>query len=271
MTPQAQRLQRVFLEQGESIVYDYVAFRTLNLEPIHLAALEPHLFRLGYQRFANYQFPEKKLHAWGYIPSVEGLPRIFISELDTTALSPTAQTILNRLCAQVAPGRVAAIDIFWAGRLWQPISWSEYRLLLQESEYAAWVAALGIQPNHFTLSVNHLQQTPSLESVLTIVTEQGIPLNESGGMIKGSPEVLLEQAATLADWMPVEFANHEIHDIPTCYYEFARRYPLPDGTLFPGFVTHSIDRIFESTNAGQAIEPEIDIKKPPTHRNEPGE
>ncbi len=38
--------------------------------------------------------------------------------------------------------------------------------------------------------------------------------------------------------------------IPSCYYEFALRHPDPaTGRLFPGFVTPSADRIFESTDS----------------------
>jgi hypothetical protein len=47
----------------------------------------------------------------------------------------------------------------------------------------------------------------------------------------------------------VEFANGERHVIPTCYYEFARRYPDADGKIYEGFVAASADKIFESTNA----------------------
>ena len=36
--------------------------------------------------------------------------------------------------------------------------------------------------------------------------------------------------------------------IPSCYYEFARRYPLPSGEVFQGFVPESADTIFESTD-----------------------
>jgi hypothetical protein len=43
-------------------------------------------------------------------------------------------------------------------------------------------------------------------------------------------------------------AQAERHEIPTCYYEFARRYPLADGRLYQGFVAASADRIFESTH-----------------------
>ena len=56
-----------------------------------------------------------------------------------------------------------------------------------------------------------------------------------------------KQGSTMADRQPVEFADGS-HEIPTCYYEFARRYVLPGGRLFQGFVANSADRIFESTH-----------------------
>ncbi len=52
----------------------------------------------------------------------------------------------------------------------------------------------------------------------------------------------------MADRVEMEFAGGEKHVIPTCYYEFARRYPGPDGKLYEGFVAASADKIFESTN-----------------------
>lgn len=36
--------------------------------------------------------------------------------------------------------------------------------------------------------------------------------------------------------------------IPSCYYEFAKRYKDSDGKLYQGFVAKSADKIFESTN-----------------------
>ena len=68
---------------------------------------------------------------------------------------------------------------------------------------------------------------------------------------RGSPEVLLEQASTLADRQTFTFAGGEEHEISTCYYEFARRYPDADGELYQGFVAASADKIFESTNVRQ--------------------
>ncbi len=67
-------------------------------------------------------------------------------------------------------------------------------------------------------------------------------------MDKGQPEVLLEQSSTLADDYAVMFSDGELR-IPSCFYEFAIRYPKADGELYTGFVAASADKIFESTNA----------------------
>ncbi len=38
------------------------------------------------------------------------------------------------------------------------------------------------------------------------------------------------------------------HQVPSCYYEFAKRYKDAKGKLYQGFVAASADKIFESTN-----------------------
>jgi len=72
-------------------------------------------------------------------------------------------------------------------------------------------------------------------------------LNDSGGEIKGSTDVYLEQSSTRADPTQVAFSDGT-KTIPCCYYEFAKRYTMPDGKLFTGFVAQSADKIFESTD-----------------------
>lgn len=249
MTPQAARIKAAFEAKGERVANDHVAFRTLGLEPIGLARLEPLLLARGYRPHEPYDFPGKKLTAFGYTPPSSDLPRVFLSELRVEELSAESSGILKRLAGQVDASRVADPSVLWAGRLWDPVSWAEYEALLAESEYAAWVAALGIRPNHFTIGVNELTQHPEVEDVLRVVEGLGYAINESGGRVKGSPGVLLVQASTLADRMPIEFAGGETHEVPTCYYEFAKRYPDASGELYQGFVAASADKIFESTDA----------------------
>jgi hypothetical protein len=249
MTPQAARIKAAFEDRGETVRNDHVAFRTLALEPIGLEKLEPHVLALGYRRFEPYEFPDKKLRAWGYIPPNAHQPRIFLSELLVDRLSQAAGEILRRCASQIPSARVVSPDILWAGRLWDPVTWQEYELLRGESEYAAWMATIGIRPNHFTISVTDFRKYTSVESVLQVVEELGYAVNDSGGRVKGSPAVLLEQGSTRADQLPMPFADATERPVPTCYYEFAKRYPGPDGKLFQGFVAASADRIFESTDA----------------------
>jgi hypothetical protein len=182
------------------------------------------------------------------MPPQSGLPRVFLSELLVDQLSSPAQTILNRCVEHVSAQRVESIDVLWSGRLWPPITWDEYQRLLVESEYAAWMSTIGIRPNHFTISVTDFQKFASIEAVLSVVEELGFAVNESGGRVKGTPAVLLEQGSTLADQLPMPFAGGIERSVPTCYYEFAKRYPQADGQLFQGFVAASADKIFESTD-----------------------
>jgi hypothetical protein len=248
MAPKAAKIKELFESRGEVVRNDHIAFRTYGLEPVGLSMLEKPILALGYERYEPYRFEAKKLNAFGYLHPSGALPRIFLSELEVGALSEGAQSIIGKLVDQVDLARVTAEDVLWSGRLWSPIAYGDYCQLLEESEYAAWVAALGIRPNHFTISVHDLVQTPTLEGVLDVVEAAGYGINESGGRVKGSPDVLLEQGSTMADKMEVEFAGGEVHEIPTCYYEFARRYPGPGGKLYDGFVAASADKIFESTD-----------------------
>ncbi|MBZ9538814.1 DUF1338 domain-containing protein [Modicisalibacter tunisiensis] len=248
MTPQAQRIHDAFIDAGETIVNDHVAFRTFDRGPITLADLEPHLLALGYTRLEPYDFPAKKLRAYGYLPPDENQPRVFLSELKCDELSTTAQRIIDGLVAQIDPARVATPEVLWAGRLWEAPSFEEYQTLMAESEYAAWLSIIGLRANHFTISINHFRTFDSVEKVLAKVESLGLGINESGGRVKGSPEVLLEQGSTLADRAAFTFAGGQVEEIPTCYYEFARRYHDADGKLYQGFVAASADKIFESTD-----------------------
>ncbi|MDI5891287.1 DUF1338 domain-containing protein [Halomonas rhizosphaerae] len=250
MTPQASRIHDALVADGETVVNDHVAFRTFDRGPVRLADLEPHLLALGYTRLEPYDFEAKKLRAWGYLPPREDQPRVFLSELKCRELSARAQEIIDELVDQIDPARIASPEVMWAGRLWETPTWGEYRTLAEESEYAAWLSIIGLRANHFTVSVNHLRRHDTLEKLLAKVESLGLAINASGGRIKGSPEVLLEQASTLADRMPFTFSGGRVEEIPTCYYEFARRYPDAEGRLYQGFVAASADRIFESTDAG---------------------
>jgi len=252
ITPQAGRIHDLFTSRGETVVNDHVAFRTFSDSPVSLDRLEPLILGLGYRRFAPYEFPDRHLRAFGYLHNDPRQPRIFCSELLVGQLSAHARERIMTWIDQIDRGAGNDPDVFWSGRLWRMPMYEEYLALLKESEYAAWLSVLGLRANHFTVSVNHLRLTPELGQVLDLVKQAGFELNTEGGEIKGSPAVLLEQGSTLADRIEFTFGGGDRHTVPTCYYEFAKRYPDEEGKLYQGFVPASASRLFDSTAAGPA-------------------
>ena len=130
----------------------------------------------------------------------------------------------------------------YAGAPWQ-VSHTDYQTLLAESEYAAWMAAWGYRANHFTVNINRLKDFDTIQQVNAALKAAGFVLNTVGGEVKGDPEVMLEQSSTMADKAEVPFSDG-VRTIPSCFYEFALRYPQADGVLYPGFVEASADKIF---------------------------
>ncbi|RUO79391.1 DUF1338 domain-containing protein [Pseudidiomarina taiwanensis] len=248
-TPSAAKIHQV-LGGGAPIINDHVAFRTFNIAPVNLERLAAHFETMGYEAKGDYQFEQKKLVAKHYEHSDPALPKIFISELLVEEFSDKLQKIVHQLVSQVSASAVEKSNILYSGTHWQ-ISSADYQSLLAESEYAAWLAAFGFRANHFTVSVNHLPGFEHLEQVNEKLKQEGFRLNTSGGEIKGSKEVLLEQSSTLADQTVVRFSDTEKR-IPSCFYEFAKRYEEAPNKLYSGFVAASADKIFESTDAKHA-------------------
>ncbi|TKB48042.1 DUF1338 domain-containing protein [Ferrimonas sediminicola] len=244
--PSADQVHQL-LGRGEAIINDHVAFRTFRAPGLGIDKLAQHFLALGYVQKGEYQFEQKKLYARHYEHPDSTQPKVFISELKLEECSEQLQQIVASLLAQLPEGLVDDVAHVYGGAPWKATQ-EQYRTLLAESEYAAWLAAFGFRANHFTVSVNHLSEFGTLESVNRALKEAGFELNGSGGEIKGSPEVLLEQSSTLADKVAVTFADGQMV-IPACFYEFALRYPMADGELYSGFVAASADKIFESTNA----------------------
>ena len=151
------------------------------------------------------------------------------------------------MVSQIDESAVTADNFLYSGTHWQ-VSTDTYKQLLAESEYAAWMSAWGYRANHFTVNINTLAKFDNIHDVNQALKDAGFSLNTSGGEVKGSPEVLLEQSSTLADEYSVTFSDGDM-SIPSCFYEFAIRYPKADGELYTGFVAASADKIFESTNA----------------------
>lgn len=248
-TPSAAKVHEV-LADGETIINDHVAFRTFNIAPVNLEVLAQHFMNMGYFANGDYHFEAKKLRAKHFEHSNPNLPKVFISELLVEEFSPELQAIVQDMVASIDAQAVQQASFMYSGTHWQ-VSFADYEALLAESEYAAWMSAFGFCANHFTVSVNDLPNYSSLESVNQRLKDAGFTLNSSGGEIKGSPAVFLEQSSTMADQIEVPFSD-KTATIPSCFYEFAKRYEIAEGKLYTGFVAASADKIFESTNVKPA-------------------
>lgn len=248
VTPSANKIHQLLgKENGKDVVNDHIALRTFNLDKVNKEKLAAHFEAVGYKQCGEYDFVAKKLKAKHFEHTDPEMPKVFISELLVEAFSEQAQNIIHNMVSQINDSDVLADNFLYSGTHWQ-VSYDDYQTLLAESEYAAWMSAWGYRANHFTVNINLLTQFETIESVNQTLKEAGFVLNSSGGEIKGSPEVLLEQSSTMADKANVEFSDGN-REIPSCFYEFALRYPTSSGELYTGFVAASADKIFESTNA----------------------
>jgi hypothetical protein len=245
-TPQAEKIHALLAARGERPRNDHVALRTYGVPAIGIAALARPFEQLGWRARDRYRFEDKHLVARYWQHDDPALPKVFISELVLAELTPPARQIIESLIAQLPDDFAGRPDLPYAGRPWK-ISHAHYEQLLAESEYAAWMAAFGFRVNHFTVDVGSLSTFPDLQALDAFLVEHGFELNASGGIVKGTPADRLEQSSTRADAIEVVFSDTTAK-IPSCYYEFARRYPLPSGELFQGFVPASADKIFESTD-----------------------
>ncbi|WP_444996869.1 DUF1338 domain-containing protein [Aliikangiella sp. IMCC44359] len=243
LNPDAERIFNLF-EKKNTVVNDHVAFRTFGLLGITVEEIAQPLIDAGYEEAGEYNFEKKKLRAKHY--SHPNMPLVFISELKVEEFSTDAQTLIKQLASQINLNHVKNQDFLYSGRSWD-VSYKTYQKLLEESEYAAWVAAFGFRPNHFTVSINHLTQFNNISEVNQFVKDNGFQLNTSGGEIKGTVDTFLEQSSTMANSIEVEFSDSK-QMIPSCFYEFALRHPMANGELFRGFIASSADKIFESTN-----------------------
>lgn len=249
MTPQAKRIVDLLEKNGEHITNDHIALRTFNLPKVCIDVIAKPFLDTGYVEGGEYHFEEKKLYAKHFEHSDKNLPKVFISQLLVEKFSKEFQNIISKKIEVVSNEAIKSFDLMTQGTLWDA-SIEEYEILQKESDYAAWLIAIGYRPNHFTIFFNALKGFEELKDLNTFLKDNGFKLNASGGEIKGSKEVCLEQSSTLADNIVVKFTDGEL-TIPSCYFEFARRYENKSGDLYQGFVATSADKIFESTDKGQ--------------------
>ena len=274
--PDVKKITSAMIERGivsnqNEIINDHIAFRTMGVPNLGISSFEKIFLANGYKRMDFYHFATKKLDAYWYSPPTEDLPRIFISELKVEKLSPKVQNIIRFYTDSIVQDPVDTLNLddykavakYFQTPLWDLPSLKDYELLLSESEYAAWVIYNRYYLNHYTISVHDLPNPYNkLESFNEFLSDIGIKLNTSGGIIKTSKDQLLRQSSSVANTVKANFTNGNTKKIAGSYVEFAERSPLPKFRNLKanklkrehrreGFETSNADRIFESTFTSQ--------------------
>ena len=211
------------------------------------------------------------MDAYWYKPPHDHYPRVFISELKVDALSTTAQDIIYSYTKEIEKDPIGEIYLddaeavidFLHQALWKLPSLNDYKTLLKESEYGAWVIYNRYYLNHYTISIHELPSPYNdLEFFNKFLQSIGVILNDAGGEIKTSQDKILRQSSTIAQSVEASFENGETAEIAGSYVEFAERLPLPAFGNLPkekltnahrreGFETANADKIFESTFSDQ--------------------
>ncbi len=244
LNPQAKKIHDLLGAKEKKILNDHVAYRSVNLPDFGIDKLKKPFLDEGYKACGKYNFKNKKLRAIHLEHENKNLPKVFISELLLEKLSENTQKLYKNILKNVV--LPSGKKVLTCGRLWK-IDYKSYQELYKESEYAAWLAAFGYCANHFTININKLTNFKSIKDLNQFLEDSGYILNSNGGKIKGSKNIYLEQSSTMAGKFEVKFTDC-IKKIPSCYYEFAKRYKMESGQLYQGFVQDSADKIFESTN-----------------------
>ena len=266
-------IKEAMISSMEDIENDHVAFRTMGVEHLGIRSMEKIFLHYGYQKRDSYYFEQKKLKACWYAPPKDYYPRVFLSELCVDKLSrPVREKILS-YTSQIKSDPLDSIDLdngeevdeFLHRPLWRAPSYNDYRILLDESEYAAWVIYNRYYLNHFTVSVHNLPEPYcDLEAYNEMLLSYGFKLNDSNGYIKISKDGLLRQSSTVSELVDAvfvdEYGNQEIRQISGSYVEFAERLPLEKYKHLEvlerrhrrdGFEVGNADKIFESTYTNQ--------------------
>lgn len=270
------KITKALLEKGvvntqEDIVNDHIAFRTLGVPNLGVASFEKIFLAFGYSKRDYFNFEGKKLNAYWFSPPSPEYPRIFVSELRVQDLSQEAQDIIYNYTAAITTDPVDSLDLnngqevasFLQKPLWALPTSLEYKVLLAESEYAAWVIYNRYYLNHYTISIHELKDDyNTLEEFNNFLISIGIKLNNSGGVIKTSEDGLLRQSSTVSALYNARFSDNEEVEIAGSYVEFAERSVLEAFKNLPkeeitvlhrrdGFETSNADKIFESTYTTQ--------------------
>ncbi len=138
-------------------------------------------------------------------------------------------------------------------RPWPLPTVAEFETVFAFNRLLAWVLIFGRSPNHFTLSLHHLNIFTDMANFHQYVEDElNLPLNAEGGKIKGTPDSGIMQGSTIGTFESVALQDGTI-ELPRGFVEFVWRFPLDQNTkptkwndYFTGFIAANADHVIKS-------------------------
>lgn len=270
--------EQVIAAAGATFDNDHIAFRTIASQEAFsgIAALSRVFEALGYRGANCYQFEDKHLSAIHFQHPNGQFPKLFISELRSWELSPTAREILKRSTARHRPlisddalvglhglkQSASANDSQLLQTVvssiqdlpWSPPEKNDVVALNKESQYGAWVLVHGYNVNHFTSLINShgIESLNDIEKTISALQHAGIPVKSE---IEGARGSKLRQSATEAAVINVPVLDQGRETTMSwtyAYFELAERGFLTDPETrtrgrFEGFLGPQATQLFEMT------------------------
>ena len=210
------------------------------------------------------------------LPATEALPQVVVADFRPHELPVDVRMIIEKYAGAAKPAPLARIqqlatlaasgdanaanalhDAFTqyiSARSWPLPSSHEFETVHAWNKLLAWVLVFGRRPNHFTLSLHHLDCFESIDAFHQYVEQElQLPLNHEGGKIKGNITTGIAQGSTIGTPQPVQLADGTI-ELPLGFVEFVWRFPRQQtnatptkwNDYFTGFVAQHADHVIES-------------------------
>ena len=276
--------EQLIASAGATFVNDHIAFRTIaGQNPLTGISLLSRLFEaLGYRAANCYQFEDKHLSAIHFQHPNGQFPKLFISELKSWELSPSARDILRRSALQhrapisedvliglheLQHGSMIAADranlLQAAVASIHDLPWpipekSDVVAINKESQYGAWVLVHGNNVNHFTSLINShgVESLNDIEKTIAALQQAGVPVKSE---IEGEHGTKLRQSATEAAVIDVAVRDQGRETTMSwtyAYFELAERGFITDPETntrgrFEGFLGPQATQLFEMTRTNR--------------------
>lgn len=224
----ALKLFQLLEKHNKRVFHDHLAFRTVSYERCNTLYLSRELEALGFYPAESYQCSPRHLTLTSFHHPGHDYPGILISELDLQGLNEQTQNMIMDLIYKSDQQSILGT------RPWPLPSIASYQHFMKENPFLAWFSLFGLASSYWSVDINQLDRQNDMSKLIKLIVEEGYPLDNNDGLVKGSPERLMEQIITLQDQVEFTFADGQQLKTASGNYRFSLRYKTPAGKLYKG-------------------------------------